>query len=341
MRNAYLRTGLPLVAVMLLLLAGCASGPPAVLIEPEPVAVLPEPPPPVVEPEPAPAPPPAPAPQPPRAEIALILDTSTPAHAAVAEEIAAALTPRRYRVTRFTTDAAAELEALGDRRVTIVAVGADAVRAARAALPSKPLVFCQVPDYDEALESGPSVFGVQTLPPLALQLKSWQSVDPSLRTIALIVSASGAALAEEARQAATALAKDLLVEISASDRETLYLFRRLATTVDGLWLLPDNDALSPQVLRELLAYASARGIGVLTFNEALLARGALLTATAVPADVAATVALVVERVVAGRTAELAAMTPLSAAELAVNVEVAMTLGLPPVRVQRWVARDPD
>ena len=70
-----------------------------------------------------------------------------------------------------------------------------------------------------------------------------------------------------------------------------------------------------------MSYASSRGIGVLTFNEALLARGALLTATAVPADVAATVAHVVERVVAGRTAELPAMTPLSAAELAVNVDV--------------------
>ncbi|RPI60512.1 MAG: hypothetical protein EHM50_07260, partial [Lysobacterales bacterium] len=191
MRNAYLRTGLPLVAVMLLLLTGCASGPPAVPPEPEPVPALPEPSPPVVDTEPEPEPPPAPAPEPTRAEIALVLDTSTPVHAAVADEIAAALPPRRYRVTRFTTDAAPELEALRNRRVTIVAVGAEAVRVARAALPGKPLVFCQVPGHDEALQLGPPVFGVQTLPPLELQLKSWQSIDPSLRTIALIVSASG------------------------------------------------------------------------------------------------------------------------------------------------------
>lgn len=343
MRNESGRTGLPLVAVMLLLLTGCASGPPAVVPEPEPAPALPEPPAPVVdtEPEPEPQPRPAPAREPPRADIALVLDTSTPAHAAVADEIAAALPPRRYRVARFTTDAALELEALQNSRVTIVAVGAEAVRTARATLPDKPLIFCQVPAHDEALQFGAPVFGVQTLPPLELQLRSWQSIDPTLRTIALIVSASGSALADEARRAATSLAKDLLVEISASDRETLYLFRRIATTVDGLWLLPDKDALSPQVLRELLAYASSRGIGVLTFNEALLARGALMTATAVPADVAATVARVVEHVVAGRTAELAAMTPLSAAELAVNVQMATTLGLPPVTVQRWVTREPD
>jgi ABC-type uncharacterized transport system substrate-binding protein len=342
MRNAYRRTGLPPAAVFLLLLAGCAAlGPPPTLPEPEPVAVEPTPPPPPVPVEPVARPTPTPTREPTRAEIAVVLDADTPAHVAVADEIAAALSPRLYRVTRFTTAETSALETLRPRAVTIVAVGNDAVSAARAALPGKPLVFCQVPDSDEALQAGGPIWGVHSLPPLALQLESWQAVDPSLRTIALIVGASGAALADEARRAATALAIDLLVETSASDRETLYLFRRLATAIDGLWLLPDNDALSPAVLRELLGYASARGIGVLTFNEALLSRGALLTATAVPADVAATVQRVVERVVAGRTAGLAAMTPLSAAELAINTTVASTLGLPPTPEQRWVTREPD
>jgi hypothetical protein len=105
--------------------------------------------------------------------------------------------------------------------------------------------------------------------------------------------------------------------------------------------LPDNNALSPPVLRELLTLAAARGIGVLTFNEALLSRGALLTATAVPADVAATVVHLVDRVVAKRTSDLPAMTPLSAAAFAINADVAAALGLPPVAVTRWVAREPD
>jgi ABC-type uncharacterized transport system substrate-binding protein len=327
----------------MLLLAGCAApGPPTAVPEPAPVVVEPAPAPP--PPPPAPpvvAPAPAPAPAPPRADIAVVLEADIAAHQVVADEIVAALPPRRYRVTRLTTAEASELDALEARAVTVVAVGAEAVRVARAALPGKPLVFCQVPDAEGALQAGGPIWGVQSLPPLELQLKSWQAVDPSLRTIALIVSASGAALADEARRAASALAADLVVETSASDRETLYLFRRLATSVDGLWLLPDNAALSPQVLRELLSYASARGIGVLTFNEALLNRGALLTATAVPADIAATVLGVVERVVDGRTAGLPAMTPLSAAELTINETVASALGLPPVVEQRWVAREPD
>jgi len=324
---------------MSLLLAGCAATGPAAVVPPlEPIVVD-------AQPLPAPALPervarPTPPRETPRADIALVVDTSTPAHAAIADEIAAALPPRRYRIERFQATAP-ELDALRTRGVTVVAVGPEAVLAARAALPDKPLVFCQVPAYAEILQAGAPIWGVQTLPPLELQLKSWQSVDPSLRTIVLIVSASGATLAAEAQRAASTLAADLLVETSASDRETLYLFRRLAATVDGLWLLPDNNALSPPVLRELLALASTRGIGVLTFNEALLSRGALLTATAVPADVAETVVHVVDRVVAKRTSDLPPMTPLSAAALAVNADVATALGLPPVAVTRWVVREPD
>jgi hypothetical protein len=335
------RRALPPAAALILLLAGCASSPSPPPLEPAPAVGAP------AAAAPAPPPPAEPAarlvPKPDlvRAEIALVHDASAPAHAAVAEEIAAALSPRLYRVARFSAADALELGALRDRPVTVVAVGAQAVRTARTALPGKRLVFCQMPASDNALTAGTPAWGVQTLPPLKLQLQSWQAIDPSLRTIALIVSASGAALAAEAQRAADLLAADLIVETSASDRETLYRFRRLATTVDGLWLLPDNDALSPQVLQELLGYASSRGIGVLTFNEALLARGALLSAAAVPADVAATVAHVVERVVAGRTAELRPLTPLSAAAFTLNLGLAATLGLPPVAEPRWVAREPD
>jgi ABC-type uncharacterized transport system substrate-binding protein len=332
------------LASALLALVGCAATPPPVEPEPPPVVEpVPEP-----TPEPPPPPPPAPAPapapvavRPPRANIALVIDASSESHAAVAAAIAAELPPRAYNVVEVASTAKDELTALRDRALTIVAVGAEAVAAARAELPGKDIVFCQVLGYEALFVAGERVWGVLPLPPLALQLRGWRTVDPSLRTIALVVSDPQDALTAEAQKAASAAAADLHVEISSSDRETLYLFRRIAANVDGLWLLPDEEALSPSVLRELLSYASTRGVGVLTFSEALLARGALLSATSVPNDVAATVHRIVERVVAGRTDDLPAMTPLSAAEFAVNGSLAITLGLPPPAVLRWVTRDPD
>lgn len=338
-----LELGRAALASALLALAGCAATPPPVEPELPPVVIEA-----VVEPAPTPPPPPPPAPRPTplepppiRAEIALVVDASSASHAAVAAAIAAELPPRAYDIVAVVSTAKDELAALRDRDLTIVAVGAEAVAAARAELPGKDIVFCQVQGYEALLGDAERVWGVRPLPPLALQLRGWHSIDPSLRTIALVVSNPHADLATEAQQAASAIATDLHVEVSSSDRETLYLFRRMAAGVDGLWLLPDEDALSPSVLRELLSYAATRGIGVLTFSEALLTRGALLSATSVPADVATTVHRVVERVVAGRTDDLPAMTPLSAAEFAVNGSLAVALGLPPPAASRWVTREHD
>jgi ABC-type uncharacterized transport system substrate-binding protein len=342
---AHLKPGFARAALAsaLLALAACAATPPPV--EPEPAPTVAEP---VADPTPEPAPPPLPAPKPvrnpeppPRADIALVVAASSPSHATVAAAIAAELPPRAYNIVEVASTASNELAALRDRAVTIVAVGAEAVTAARTELPGKAIVFCQVLGYETLFAAGERVWGVLPLPPLALQLRGWRAVDPGLRTIALLVSDPQDALTVEARAAASAATTDLHVEISSSDRETLYLFRRIAADIDGLWLLPDEAALSPSVLRELLSYAATRGIGVLTFNEALLTRGALLSATSVPADVAAAVHRVVERVVAGRTADLPAMTPLSAAEFAVNRNLATTLGLQPPAASRWVTRDPD
>jgi hypothetical protein len=221
--------------------------------------------------------------------VVVVVDASAPSYAAVGDAIVAELPPRLYDVTVVASTATESLAAVRDRRVTVVAVGAAAVAAAKAELPGKDLVFCQVLAYEDLVGDDKRVWGVRALPPLALQLRGWRAIDPSLRTIALILSPPAAALAAEAQQAAGEASADLLVEASSSDRETLYDFRRIAATVDGLWLLPDSAALSPSALRDILSFAAARGIGVLTFSEALLPRGALLSATSVAADVAETV----------------------------------------------------
>ena len=324
----------------MLVIAGCATTPPLPPEEtpPPPVASVPEPAPPPAAP--APAPPPKPAPALLRRDVIVVFDTDTASAAATAAAIADALPPRQYRVV--TVDSAnLTPPAPRSQPAVVIAVGRAAVDAARAQLPGRPIVFCQVFAYEDVLKDGGAIWGVHSLPPLALQLKTWQAIDPTLRGIALILGEGRDALSAEVTRAAASVGADVRFETSHSDRETLYLFKRLAAQVDGLWLFPDNRVLSPTVLRELLSYANSHSVGVLAFNESLLRWGALASAVSVPADIAETVRLVVERVAAGKTQDLPAMTPLRAAELHVNLAVAAALGLPRVIEQHWVARDPD
>ena len=272
--------------------------------------------------------------------MTVVFDADTASAAATAAAIADALPPRQYRVA--TVDSAnLAPPAPRSQPAVVIAVGRAAVDAARARLPGRPIVFCQVFAYEDVLKDGGAIWGVESLPPLALQLKTWQTIDPTLRGIAVILGEGRDALSAEVTKAAIGAGAEARFETSHSDRETLYLFKRLAAQVDGLWLFPDSRVLSPTVLRELLSYANAHGVGVLAFNESLLRWGALASATSVPADIAETVRFVAERVAAGKTQDLPAMTPLRAAELHVNPAIAAALGLPRVVEQHWVARDPD
>ena len=270
----------------------------------------------------------------------VVFDADTASAAATAAAIADALPPQQYRVAMVDSANLAP-PAPRSQPAVVIAVGRAAVDAARERTPGRPIVFCQVFAYEDVLQGGGEIWGVHSVPPLALQLKTWRAIDPRLRGIALILGEGRDALSAEITKAAASVGADVRFETSHSDRETLYLFKRLAAQVDGLWLFPDNRVLSPTVLRELLSYANSHSVGVLAFNELLLRWGALASAASVPADIAETVRFVAERVAAGKTQDLPAMTPLRAAELHVNPVVAAALGLPRVAEQHWVTRDPD
>lgn len=338
------------VAAALLAFAGCAAfrpeapAPPSAVVSPAEASAPPA----IAAPEPSPAPPPAPAPRPrpppaPR-NIVVLFEQGAGGYAEVAAEIAAELPEARYRtlLVPIPADAPTPADLLNPlvalKPSIAVAVGRVAVELARANLSATPLVFCQVFNYQEFLGTGRRVWGVSALPPLVLPLRGWTSVNPARRRIGFIVSDAHSTLVEEA-EAAAGDAFEIKHEVSSSDRETLYLFKRLASEVDGFWLVPDNRILSPNVLRDLLSYAVAHDVGVLVFNEQLLPWGALMSATTTPTDVARGVRSVLERVASGATKGLPPLTPLAETRLTVNADVADRLGITDAPQAPWVVRD--
>jgi ABC-type uncharacterized transport system substrate-binding protein len=220
----------------------------------------------------------------------------------------------------------------------VIAIGADAAAAVDTEL-DVPTVFCQILDYAPLLALRDTLFGVEAVPPPALQLESWKRVAADVRSVGTLVAAGQDELADRARRAAAANGLELHVEFAASDREVLYRFRRLASSVDGFWLLPNSEILSPRVLREVLDYARNRGLHSVVFDDALLEWGGLLSVASDADDVAATVARVVEALVGGNAGELDRVTPLTRAEVRVNRDVAAALGIAvPAKLSRTGSR---
>lgn len=100
------------------------------------------------------------------------------------------------------------------------------------------------------------------------------------------------------------------------------MFRRLVPDIDGLWLFPDNDILSPGVIRGMLEYGAEHDVQSLVFNASLLDWGAYVSMRPRPNDVAATVAGVLRAAAGGRRDDLPAVTPLTDMEIRVNEDVA-------------------
>lgn len=286
----------------LLLFATLASG--CALLEPREPPPVPEPvvEEPVPEPEPAPEPPPLPPPPPPAPEptpfeprVAVVVSSRASAY----RDVALALDDMLER---------AEVYDLSDRSLSprdafraIEDSGADAIVAIglRAAVYARdhgrvPVIYSQVFNVEDNGLRGDNVRGVAAIPPLDRQLAEWRPLAPGMRSVGAIVGSGHEELIAEARAAAEAEGLAFHHRVASSDREALYLFTRMVPQIDGFWLFPDNRILSPDVLRDMLDYASRHQVQVAVFNDRLLDLGAAVSATTVDTDIARAIVGILE-----------------------------------------------
>jgi len=269
-----------------------------------------------------------------------ILFSSAPSYVDVVTELRKLLPVQTYRLTLVDVEAEnlpRMLDSLRRPGVFVFAIGLPAARIARDQLKA-PIIFAQVFNYQELLVDGRTVRGVMTMPPLDLQVQDWKRLDPRIQRLGLIVSPAHTNLIPQAERAANAVAITLKYQISNSDRETFYLFKRLVPQIDGLWLVPDDRILSPTVLRELLSYAASHGVRVCVFSDALLQWGAFLSATPTPVDIARTLRRILQTITTEGTNGLPTLTPLSEVLVRVNMQTAGRFGLTLSQRDSWVVR---
>jgi ABC-type uncharacterized transport system substrate-binding protein len=322
-----------LLSVIAVLLGGCAFQPPAVSVVETPVEA------PAPAPTPAPAPPaptqPAPPPIPPEparpappVRTALLLSDDIPAFSAIAEEIVARVGNAPISIHNLDGNPAnvSRIRAEAAEADRLIAVGLFAASVARE-IEGKPLVFCQVFNYQDHDLISASSKGVKLLPPFDLQLDAWLELAPGLKRIGIIVGPGQEQLVEEIRTATQARQIELAVQTVQSDKEALYNFKRMTQDIEGLWLLPDNRVLSPEVVREIMSYSARHRTQVVVFGANLLDLGALVSVKSDPGDIAERVLERLADVGSGEQIPGPDMQSLTMLDIDVNAEVARYLGL--------------
>jgi hypothetical protein len=269
-------------------------------------------------------------------EVAILYHSAS-GYAEIAAQLKNLLPASTYRVTIADVQSDDSQRALDRLRrnpkLFTVAIGLPAARFARDELKG-PILFAGVFNYQELLVAGRPIRGVAVMPRLDLQAQDWTKLDPKLRRVGLIVSQSHTDLIS---QAAKITAVSVKTEISGSDRETLYLFKRMAPQIDGIWLVPDDQILSPEILRNLLDYAASHGVRVCVFSDALLDWGALMSARPTTPDTARTLRRLLERMMAGGVNAVPPLTTTSELVVHLNTQVAGRLGLASLH-NSWIVR---
>ena len=312
--------------VLVLVLTGCASVP-----EPEPYNPLRA----IVAPPHDRLPPRAvisthsdPVPEP--APVAILVSSALPAYTDVANSLVDMLETGDY-VLGFldseneseSSQTAAQMNQAEPR--VVVAVGLEAALLASKKIDA-PLVFCQVFNYGDYPELEQAAAGVSMLAAFDEQLAFWKAIDESLGTVGTIVGPGHEALIAESTAAAAARGMTLDARVSDSDRETVYQFRRLASEIDGFWLIPDNRILSLNAIEELMSYAAARRLPVVVSTPELLRFGALMSLKPSPEHVATTVYSILGSLQSFVGEDFAIVTPQSF-DVDVNRGVASRLGI--------------
>lgn len=279
----------------------------------------------VTAPAPAPGPtskaaPPPPAPRP----LAVLVSSDVPMY----REVAHALGTHHARLQVYALAGderkaeAVTAQLQREDLAGVVAIGSLATRAA-ARLDGLRVVYCLDFTLGPQRRERDGMRGVRAWPPAAVQLEAWKRLDPGLVRVALVTGEGESALVKEALAAAPQLGIELQHVEVQSDRELLYVVKRLGPEVQGIWFPPDSRVLSAKAVREALAHSLRQGKETLVFSAQLLQFGALLSVEADPRDVAERV---LEQLQAGDAAP--AVVPLRTGRTAVNLRIARELGLP-------------
>lgn len=251
--------------------------------------------------------------------VAIVLTNSQPAYADVAVELAQRL--ENYEVYDLGDESSPPVRVL--RRVNdsnsdiVVAIGLRAAQSS-VAMSQKPVIFSQVFNHQDHDLLTDTSRGIAAIAPLDAQLAAWKKIDPTIVRVGVIIGEGHEELIEEALQAAEKHEIELRVQVTQSDQETLYFFRRMIRDIDGFWLFPDNRVLSARVLQEMLSDANQQQVPVTVPSNAMLELGATMSITTVAADIARTIVKVIREIKAGNLDSLPSITQLSEIRVETN-----------------------
>jgi putative ABC transport system substrate-binding protein len=163
----------------------------------------------------------------------------------------------------------------------ILTVGSSATEFAETNLKNVPIVFSAVkyPVLSGFVKSmarpGSNITGASLNVPVSLQFKYFKKIVPGLKKIGVLYTDNTASLIAHARVVANNAGLTLVPIPVNNFKELPQALDSLATVVDGIWSVADNNLFDPRSTRYILMNTLRKGVPFMGFSRHVVESGAL------------------------------------------------------------------
>jgi putative ABC transport system substrate-binding protein len=209
----------------------------------------------------------------------------------------------------------------------VFALGAKAAYLSKQLMPDTPVVFAMVLGWKNYGLEGALTTGVAVEIPDDVLLTRFKLILPGLKRLGVICGEHTCPLIEQtARPAAEQLGIELVIAPVAHHQAVPGAYRRIRTSIDALWMVPDPLVIT----RDNFSYLSSRtrhdDVAFLAFSENFVEAGALLSVAPSYATMGAQAAVLVNKMLASKGEAPPVQNPLGST-LVINAETADDLGI--------------
>jgi putative ABC transport system substrate-binding protein len=172
-----------------------------------------------------------------------------------------------------------------------------------------------------------------TIPTTAV-LAAFRAARPGIGRLGALAGRGAVPLLAAAQAEASLLGFELLVEVADSPERAISSLQALGQRSEGIWLIPDLQVLSPQVLQYALMVQFRRRLPVLGATRRHTRQGTLFALDHDPEDLGRQAALFANQLLAGERPQPAPL----AGKLSLNLTTAQRIGVDSVELRRAADR---
>jgi putative tryptophan/tyrosine transport system substrate-binding protein len=210
----------------------------------------------------------------------------------------------------------------------VVTVGLKAALAARGEIVDIPIVYMMILDPSKHPLNAPNITGTLMEIPAEQQFKILRSFLPNLHQLGVLSSSrnhSGALTEDAARGSGYGF--QLKQFPVAGEKDVPQQLRRLLSTADALWLVPDSNVLTNESIGFILESSLAQRVPVIGFSAEFTRLGALMSLSVSYEEVGRETGRLAKRILDGDLKLPAKPVPIERLKITVNLKTARFLGI--------------